>query len=291
MIIKIIMNKILVTGSNGQLGSEIRNHFKNFEAKFYYTDQNELDILDFKLVESFIIKNKINIILNCAAYTAVDLAETNKDLAFKVNTGAVLNFVNICSAHNCKLIQISTDFVFTENYSSPIKEEEKTTPSSVYGLSKDQAEKAILKSNINCVIIRTSWLYSKYGNNFVKTIKEIANKKKSINVVNDQFGSPTYAKDLAESCLEFIKTESSTIVGINLYHFTNNGTCSWYDFAQEIVFLSNLSCKVFPVSSSEYISAATRPLYSKLDTTKIEKKFNLKIPNWKESLKKCIKEL
>lgn len=285
------MNRILVTGSNGQLGTEISTHHKDFEAKFYYTDQAELDILDFRSVESFIVNNKINIIINCAAYTAVDLAESNEALAFNVNAEAVKNLVIICEKTKCKLIQISTDFVFTKNYSSPIKEEEKTTPNSVYALSKDEAEKAILKSNIDCSIIRTSWLYSKFGNNFVKTIKEIATKKKFINVVNDQFGSPTYAKDLAALCLEFIKTESSSIIGVNIYHFTNDGICTWYEFAKEILFLLNLKCKVFPVSTSEYKTAASRPLYSKLDTLKIKEKFNLKIPNWKESLKKCIKEL
>ena len=284
------MNRILVTGSNGQLGKEISNHYKDFEAKFYYTDQAELDILDFRSVESFIVNNKINIIINCAAYTAVDLAEINKDLAFNINAEAVKKLVIICEKTKCKLIQISTDSVFTKNYSSPIKEEEKTTPNSVYALSKDEAEKAILKSTIDCSIIRTSWLYSKYGNNFVKTIKKIANQKEFINVVNDQFGSPTYAKDLASLCLEFIKTESSSIIGVNIYHFTNDGICTWYEFAQEILFLLNLNCKVFPVSTSEYKTAAIRPRYSKLDTTKIKKKFNLKILNWKESLNKCIKE-
>ena len=151
------MNKILVTGSNGQLGSEIKNQFKDFESKFYYTDQNELDICDHKIVESFIIKNKINIILNCAAYTAVDLAETNKDLAFQINSEAVNNFINICKTQNCKLIQISTDFVFSKSYNSPINEEEKTSPDSVYSKSKEEAEQAILNSNIkNPIYPRTS---------------------------------------------------------------------------------------------------------------------------------------
>ena len=285
------MNKILVTGSNGQLGSEIKNQFKDFESKFYYTDQNELDICDHKIVESFIIKNKINIILNCAAYTAVDLAETNKDLAFQINSEAVNNFINICKTQNCKLIQISTDFVFSKSYNSPINEEEKTSPDSVYSKSKEEAEQAILNSNINCVIIRTSWLYSKFGNNFVKTIIRIANENESINVVNDQYGSPTCAKDLAKVCLFFLKTEDLNIVGTNLFHFTNKGTCTWFDFSKKIVSLLKINCQVLPISSFEYKTAAKRPTYSKLDTSKIEKTLKLKIPNWKVSLRKHLKEL
>lgn len=285
------MNKILVTGSNGQLGSEIKNHFKDFESNFFYTDKAELDILNFKLVEAFVINNKINIILNCAAYTEVDLAETNKNLAYKVNYEAVKNFVDICIRHSCKLIQISTDFVFNKGYDSPINEEQKTSPISVYAKSKEKAEKLILNSNIDCVIIRTSWLYSKFGNNFVKTIIRVANEKQSINVVNNQLGSPTYAKDLAKVCIIFLKTEALNIKGINLYHFTNKGVCSWYDFAKEIVFLLKIKCNVSAVLSNEYKTLAIRPSYSKLDTSKIEKKLKININHWKESLNNCLIEL
>lgn len=285
------MNRILVTGSNGQLGSEIRNQFKDFKSKFFYLDKDELDILNFKLVKSFVNRNKINIILNCAAYTEVDLAENNIEYAYKVNYEAVKNFVDICNNNGCKLIQISTDFVFNKGYDSPINEEQKTSPISVYAKSKEKAEKLILNSNIHCVIIRTSWLYSKFGNNFVKTIIRVANEKQSINVVNDQFGSPTYAKDLAKICILFLKTEAINIKGINLYHFTNKGVCSWYDFAKEIVFLLKIKCNVSSVLSNEYKTLAIRPSYSKLDTSKIEKKLKININHWKESLKNCLIEL
>ena len=274
------MNKILITGANGQLGTELSKLLPDAIC----TDINELDISDYDAVIDFIKKNNIKTIINCAAYTAVDNAEDEFELAHKVN---VIGAKNLAKT-NCDLIHISTDYVFDGQNHKPYLSNDATNPISMYGKTKRDGEIAVLENNKNAIIIRTSWLYSTNGNNFVKTIRKLAKEKTFLNVVCDQVGSPTSAFDLACAIVKILPQMRNNG---GIYHFTNEGVCSWYDFAKEIVDLSELNCSIFPISTLEYPTKAKRPFYSVLDKTKIKETFNLEISYWKDSLKKCIFEL
>ncbi len=275
------MNKhILVTGSNGQLGSEL----KNLIPDAIFTDSNELNITKLDAVMDFVKNNNINTIINCAAYTAVDKAEDEPELAAKVNTVGPENLAKT----GCKLIHVSTDYVFDGTGHKPYMPDDSATPVSVYGKTKLAGEQAVLLSAKEAVIIRTAWLYSSFGNNFVKTMRRLGAERESLNVVADQIGTPTYARDLAEAIVAILPQINEQTKGI--YHYTNEGVCSWYDFAHEIMELSGLKCKVCPIPSSAYPTKATRPFYSVLDKSKIKQTFNLEIPHWKEGLTTCLKQ-
>ena len=270
--------KILITGASGQLGLEL----SKLITDAILTDKDKLDITDPKTVNDFIDLNNIDTIINCAAYTAVDKAEDDRDMAYKIN---VIGSENLAKT-KCKLIHISTDYVFDGNSCKPYKPEDKTNPISVYGKTKLQGEEAILKNNKNIIIIRTAWLYSKNGNNFLKTMQKLGLEKENINVVYDQVGTPTFAGDLAKAIVEILPQINKETAGI--YHYTNEGVCSWYDFACKIMKLSNLKCKVNPILSEQYPTKAIRPHYSVLDKSKIKKTFNLEIEHWEDALKKCL---
>lgn len=279
------MNNILVTGGNGQLGSELKELASNFtDYNFLFTDVSDLDITAHAKVRAFIENNNINVIINCAAYTAVDKAESEPELADAINHLAVANFAQIVKDKNIKLIHISTDYVFDGTNHKPYLETDTPNPQSVYGKTKLDGELAIQKVNhANYIIIRTSWLYSRFGNNFVKTITKLAKDRDTLKVVFDQIGTPTYAKDLALALLELLPRND--VKGI--YHFSNEGICSWYDFAIEVIRNQDIICKIFPVSFHEFPTKANRPSYSILDKSKI-KSYGIRVPHWKDSLSEYI---
>lgn len=285
------MLKILITGSNGQLGSELRKISGEFPAfRFIFTDVDELDITNADILAEFIEHNAIDVVINCAAYTAVDKAESDPGAAMLINYHAVENLIAACKEHETFLVHISTDYVFDGNGTKPYKEQDATSPASVYGKSKLAGENAILSCLSKGMIIRTSWLYSTFGNNFVKTILKKGEEKGTLNVVSDQVGCPTYARDLARMILDILPGALS-INKPEIFHFSDEGYCSWYELAKEAIFLSGIDCTVNPVSSEQYPQIAPRPRYSILDKTKIKTRFQLEIPHWKESLANCIKTL
>ncbi len=285
------MNSILVTGSKGQLGSEIKvlsNDYKDIE--FHFHDIDTLDLTDYKLVENFFNNYKPQFLINCAAYTAVDKAEKEKALAFRLNAEVPGSLAGLCQKFSTKLIHISTDYVFDGRNYRPYKEDDVPNPLSVYAKSKFEGENRILEFN-NSIIIRTSWLYSSSGNNFVRTMLKLGKEKKELRVVYDQIGSPTYAADLADAILRIvyssINNEKSYIPGI--YHYSNEGVCSWFDLAVEIFRIAGIKCRVYPIESKEYPLPAKRPLYCVMNKDKIKLTYNLKIPHWKDSLDKFFK--
>jgi len=281
------MINILVTGSNGQLGSEIKQLSKEYSYRFYFTTKKELDISNMQDIRKYIIYNNIDTIINCAAYTAVDKAENEKELADLINHRAVKNLAILSNELNLKLIHISTDYVFDGKNYKPYSEEDKTNPQSVYGQTKLDGEKSIIEYNLkNSIIIRTSWVYSSFGNNFVKTMLKLGKEKDELGVIFDQVGTPTYARDLAKTILDIIpKIQNSKL---EIYHYSNEGVLSWYDFAKEIMKMAKLNCNIKPIESSEYPTPAKRPHYSLLNKTKIKKEFNIMIPYWKDSLSECL---
>jgi dTDP-4-dehydrorhamnose reductase len=279
------MYNILVTGANGQLGSEIRDLEAGYPTfNFIFTDREELDITKHNTAEDFIEENKINAIINCAAYTAVDKAESEISVANEINHLAIENFASIAKAKGIKLIHISTDYVFDGNSYKPYTESDIPNPQSVYGKTKLDGERAMQKINpANSVIIRTSWVYSRYGNNFVKTMLRLGKERDELNVVADQIGTPTYAGDLAQAILTILpKIENTTI---ELFHYSNEGVCSWYDFAKAIFELEGLSTKVNPIETWQYPTPAVRPFYAVLNKSKIKETYDLDIPYWKVSLR------
>ncbi|MEP6682686.1 MAG: dTDP-4-dehydrorhamnose reductase [Parafilimonas sp.] len=282
--------KILVSGKNGQLGKELQDIAslnKNFE--FIFFDKDELNIVDELSLASIFTKYTPSFFINCAAYTAVDKAETEQEKAYLINAEAVGNIAKQCNQFNTRLIHISTDYVFDGNGTSPYKPDDKTDPVNYYGYTKLLGEQLALKNNPQTIIIRTSWVYSKYGNNFVKTMLRLMNERKEINVVSDQLGSPTYAKDLAEAIVSTVNGQQSTVNGI--YHFSNEGIISWYDFAVAIKEVKQLYCVVHPIPTKAYPTPAKRPAYSAFDKTKIVNTFGLQLKNWKESLAECLQLL
>jgi len=285
------MKSVLVTGSKGQLGNEIRvlsNVYKDIE--FHFHDIDTLDLTDYKLVEDFFNNYKPHFLINCAAYTAVDKAEKEKELAFRLNAEVPGNLAGICQKFNTKLIHISTDYVFDGKNYRPYKEDDVPNPLSVYAKSKFEGENRILEFN-NSIIIRTSWLYASSGNNFIKTILKLCREKNELRVVYDQIGSPTYAVDLANAILKIVNSaitnEKSFIPGI--YHYSNEGVCSWFDLAIEIFKIANINCKVYPIESKEYPLPAKRPLYCIMNKEKIKSTYKLEIPHWKDSLETFLK--
>jgi len=284
--------KILVTGSNGQLGSEIKTLSGNYPGfDFVFTDVDELDLTAGESVFSFFDNGKFDVCINCAAYTAVDKAEEDEKNAYKINVIGTENLKNSAQLRNIPFIHVSTDYVFDGKNFRPYTEDDPTNPQSIYGKTKLEGEKKALNYK-KTIIVRTAWLYSTFGNNFVKTILRISEQNDKIKVVFDQLGSPTYAKDLAIALLEInrqILFENNSNFGV--YHFANEGVCSWYDFAQQIIKFSKKKCFVEPVKSEEFPRPATRPYYSVLDKTKIKRNFNLKIPYWVDSLNFCLEIL
>ncbi len=289
------MAKILVTGSNGQLGWELQQLVKkNNQNQFIFTDVDTLNITKVNDIDTFIKNNPVDFIVNCAAYTAVDKAESDQENAFLLNTVAVDFLIDAAELCNATLIQISTDYVFDGSKNVPYQEDTATFPVSVYGNTKNEAEKLILYSGINSYIIRTSWLYSTHGNNFVKTMLNLATRQNEINVVFDQVGSPTYAHDLAKAVLTIIDQIDKNKGGKNvqeIYHYTNEGVTSWYDLAKEIFRYKNIPVKVNPVYSSAFKTAAQRPSFSVLDKTKIKTDFDIEIPHWVDSLHQMLDTL
>ena len=284
------MANILVTGANGQLGMELRKIGFTALDEVFYTDAEELDVTDRSAVEHFVKEHEIDTIINCAAYTAVDRAEEEPELAVRINTEAVSHLADVAEKYDCLLIHISTDYVFDGTGEEPYTEKSKTSPESVYGKTKLAGERAVRKSGCCYIIIRTAWLYSVHGHNFVKTILRLADERPEISVVSDQIGTPTYAGDLAKAIVSIMDNDNRADYE-GIYHFSNEGVCSWFDFAEEIVRLGKKSCKVVPVTTAEYPSPTKRPAYSVLDKTKIKRTFDLEIPDWKEALGSMMKEM
>ena len=284
------MINVLVTGSNGQLASCIKDYAKQYkELHFIYTDYQELDICNLNDVEEFFTTNqKIDYCINCAAYTAVDKAETEVEKAFEINAQGAKNLALVCDEQGAVLIHVSTDFVFDGDKTEPYTETDIPKPISVYGASKLQGEVEIQKTLKKHFIIRTSWLYSEHGANFMKTMLRLAETRDEISVVSDQIGTPTYAGDLADVILKIITSNSRSF---GLYHYSNEGVASWYDFAKAIFEGSNLKIKTTPIKTEAYPTPAKRPVYSVMDKTKIKKTHNIKISHWREPINTSLKYL
>ncbi|MBO4243802.1 MAG: dTDP-4-dehydrorhamnose reductase [Bacteroidales bacterium] len=283
--------KILVTGSNGQLGNEMRIVSENLKQHtFFFTDVAELDITDSVAVNEFFKQNAPDIVVNCAAYTDVNRAESDLDKAELINATAPKVLADACRTSGAKFIHVSTDYVFDGTAHLPYKETDKENPVSAYGTTKYHGEQNIVASGCRYVIIRTCWLYSSFGKNFVKTMASLGATKEELGVVFDQVGTPTYAADLAQAIAAIIaKTEQGDKNFVDgIYHFSDEGVCSWYDFTVAIMGLYNLKCRIKPLHTEEYPTPANRPAYSVLDKTKIKTTFGIDIPHWYESLKRCV---
>lgn len=283
------MARILVTGADGQVGSEFRELESRFpQHHFLFTSRSTMDISDVAQVMETFAGFRPEYCVNCAAYTAVDKAETEQDKAFAINAVAVRHLAAACSAHQALLVQISTDYVFDGTGTEPYKEDHPTRPVNIYGQSKLQGEEEAMKAAAGAVVIRTSWVYSTFGHNFVKTMLRLMGSKPQINVVADQKGSPTYAADLAEAVLQVI---GSGTWKPGIYHFSNSGIISWFDFARAIGQLKGLACDVQPIATSGYPTPARRPSYSALDTGKIHTDYGIQLKPWRESLAVCLKKM
>ncbi|CAA6827815.1 MAG: dTDP-4-dehydrorhamnose reductase (EC [uncultured Sulfurovum sp.] len=285
---QITMPNVLVTGSKGQLGSEIEVLSNNYAYNFFFTDKEELDIVNQKSINNFIELNDVSIIINCAAYTTVDKAEEEKELADKVNHRAVKYLAETSKEKNIQLIHISTDYVFDGCNFKPYLETDSTNPNGVYGQTKLDGEKIMLEINPkNSIIIRTSWVYSSFGVNFVKTMLKLGKERDALGVIFDQVGTPTYAKDLAKAILDILPKIDNEQVEV--YNYSNEGVLSWYDFAKEIMRMAKIECTINPIETKEYPTPAKRPHYSLLNKSKIKKEFDLQIPFWKDSVDECLK--
>lgn len=282
------MKTILVTGGKGQLAQCLRDVTENLvRYSFIYVDYDVLDITNKENIKEFFINTKIDYCINCAAYTAVDKAEDEPEIAKKVNENGVKNLAEVCKKNNTVLIHISTDFVFDGKESLPYKEDDKTNPLSFYGQTKLNGEIAVSSVLDDCFIIRTSWLYSEYGNNYLKTMLKLAKVKNKLNIIYDQIGTPTYARDLATFIVKLIVDDSKMF---GTYHYSNEGVAGWYDFTKAIFSIKNIKLKVNPIKTEEYQQNATRPRYSVLDKSKIKKTFKIEIPYWVDSLKLVLKK-
>jgi dTDP-4-dehydrorhamnose reductase len=280
---------ILVTGSNGQLGKELQQLADDYpQYRFVFASRDDLKLEVFGLVENFFIATKPQYCINCAAYTAVDKAESEEDLAMLVNGEAVGNLAEICKKYQTKFIHISTDYVFDGESETPYKEDDTTGPINTYGRSKLLGEQLCMKENAEAIIIRTAWVYSSFGNNFVKTMMRLMNERNEINVVADQVGSPTYAADLAKAMLNII---SSGKWEAGIYHYSNEGRISWHEFALTIKEITGSKAIVHPIETAQYPTPAKRPHYSLLNKAKIKSIYSVKVPEWKESLQTCIAKL
>lgn len=283
------MTTILITGSRGQLGNEMQIAAKSFpDFNYIFTDIDELDICDKAALEFFIAENKVNVIVNCAAYTAVDKAEDDVQNCYKINADAVKNIAEVAQANNIKVVHVSTDYVFDGTNYLPYTEDQPVCPTSVYGKSKLAGEQALIDICTNNIIIRTSWLYSSFGNNFVKTMMKLGSERDSLNVIFDQVGTPTNAADLAVTILQIL-SKKNFVSGI--FHFSNEGVCSWYDFTKSIHRIAGINCDVRPIETKDYATRTPRPHYSVLNKAKIKSIYDINIPHWEESLERCIQLL
>lgn len=287
------MAVILVTGASGQLGSEIKAASRNYSGyEFIFTDADNLDITDSIAVNDFISGNQPDWIINCAAYNFVDRAENDSENAIRINATAVKNLAESIRGTETRLIHVSTDYVFDGSSNTPYNENSAVNPQSVYGKSKLEGEKFALLHN-GTMVIRTSWLYSAFGNNFMKTMLRLGKEKGSVNVVFDQVGTPTFAGDLAEAMLyivsRVIRNQIAFVAGT--FQYSNEGVCSWYDFATEIFLEAGLKCKVNPILSKDFSSTVKRPSFSVLDKSKIKEDYGLEIPHWRKSLLKCLEKM
>lgn len=280
---------ILVTGVNGQLGSELRIKAQTSANRYFFTDVAELDITDIDAIFKFTEANDIDLVVNCAAYTNVDKAEDDETTANLINRDAVENLAVACKMRNAMFVHVSTDYVFNGKSCLPLTEDQPTAPIGAYGRTKLAGERAIQDVGCRYMIFRTSWLYSEFGNNFVKTMMRLTSERDSLNVVFDQVGTPTYAADLA-SVIAYV-IENNMLDNEGIYHFSDEGVCSWFDFAVEIAALAGNTCNISPCHSSEFPSKVERPNYSVLDKTKVKKTFSVSIPHWRESLKVCMQRL
>ena len=287
-------SKILVTGANGQLGKELRE-FSSLHTglEFVFLSREDLPIHQFELVRNYFNTLKPAYCINCAAYTAVDKAETEKDLAFLVNGEAVGVLAAVCKEHNAKFIHISTDYVFNGEAAYPYTESFPTDPINVYGASKVEGDKQAMELNPDSIILRTSWVYSSFGKNFVRTMMQLMSEKDQIKVIKDQLGSPTNAADLAETIFNIIGLCHLQIYKWTpgIYNFSNEGIISWYDFAKTIKEITKSPCDVKPISTKEYPTPAKRPVYSVLDQTKIQQTYGVKLKKWEDSLRTCISNM
>jgi len=287
---------ILVTGANGQLGESINSlvrHQKTSDS-FVFVTRDQLDLSSFNNIQNYFETHEFDLIINCAAFTGVDKAEYYKEEADMINHLAIEKIAEIAKNNNIKLIHFSTDFVFDGLKHNLYFESDAASPINIYGQTKLEGENAILSiMKFNAIIIRTSWLYSEYGNNFVDTILKLTQKNSNLNIISDQIGGPTYAGDLAQAILQIIKSDEFKVLekASEVYHFSNGGECSWFDFAKEIVNISGAKCSISPIKSKDYPSVAKRPKYSVLSNKKISKEFGLKIISWKDSLKYCMNNL
>ena len=285
------MIDILITGANGQLGSELKKNSKLFHNAIpEFTDVDVLDITDIKKLSEYYSQKNYKYIINCAAYTAVDKAENEPDLARKINVDAVRNLTEVAYTNGAFLIHVSTDYVFSGKNYLPYTEEDLISPQSVYGQTKADGEAEVLKY-ANSIILRTSWLYSSFGGNFVKTILRLSKERDKLTVIFDQIGTPTYAGDLAEAIIAIVNYQEENKKQPGIYHFSNEGVCSWYDFALEIAQLTESKARILPIETKDYPSPTQRPYYSVLNKSKIKATFGIAIPHWKESLKICLKEI
>ena len=286
---------IVVLGCNGQLGQSLQAVIQNISAyDVKWLDRASIDLTDLDSITHYFAQNNCDVIINCAAYTAVDKAESEPEMADIINFQAVKKLAEIAKVNHIKLIHISTDYVFNGQQFRPYIETDKVAPQSVYGETKFKGEQALL--NImpnNAIIIRTSWLYSEFSNNFVKTMLKLAQQRDSLKVIFDQIGTPTYANDLAQAIMVIVQSErfNQTSLPSELYHYSNEGVCSWYDFSKAIFELTAIDCRVSPIETKDYPTAAARPHYSLLNKTKIKREYNLSIPYWKDSLAQCISNI
>ncbi|GAB4314109.1 MAG: dTDP-4-dehydrorhamnose reductase [Bacteroidales bacterium] len=282
---------ILVTGANGQLGRSLRALAPGLPGyQFVFTGSADLDITDSKQTKAFLSQQKFTHVINCAAYTAVDKAEEEPEKALAVNRDGVANLADACANSNCRIVHISTDYVFNGTSGNPYSETDPPAPLSAYGKSKLEGEKVLQNSDVKSTIIRTSWLYSEFRQNFVKTMLRLMQEREEISVVDDQIGTPTWATDLAKTILLLIGNEQE-MEQKELFHFSNSGAASWYDFAWEIADLAGLDCRIRPIPTSKYPLPAPRPHFSLMSKTKIMNKLAITIPHWKESLRNCLKNL
>ncbi len=282
--------KILITGANGQVGMEFQTLAKQSSYHFIFTDVAELDITDARAVMHFFGSEKPDFCVNCAAYTAVDKAEEQEALAYKINVTGVKNLAKACRQLDIPMVQLSTDYVYDTGQNTPFKEDDETNPRSVYATTKLQGDEAVMSIlPEKYIVMRTSWVYSSFGHNFVKTMIRLGTERDELGIVFDQIGTPTYARDIAAAILQIIdKTTDTQTFPKGIYHFSNEGVTSWYDFAKAIFKLKNITCRVRPIETKDYPTPAVRPPFSVLNKGKIKQVFGLEIPHWQESLEKCL---
>lgn len=286
------MKTVLVTGANGQLGTSIHHLSASYNRfQFLFTDVDSLDICKAESVDAFIQAHPVDYIVNCAAYTAVDKAEENPELCEQINRDAVINLAQAAQSCGAKVLHVSTDYVFDGTACIPYQETDTPHPQSVYGSTKRAGETALLDICPDAVIVRTAWLYSEYGNNFVKTMLRLGAEQEEIRVVFDQVGTPTYATDLAQALLTILEQAEAGNYQPGIYHFSDEGVCSWYDFTVKIISLAGLKARVLPIESKDYPTKAVRPHFSVLNKQKIKAAYGLTIPHWEESLRKCLENM